>query len=179
MATRVAAARRYAQAAFEIARDTNMLDEWLGDLKTLNGVFGSSQAVSMLEDPKLTLEDQNRVVDRLVQPGVVRETPMNLLRLLIHRRRLPVLPRLLEIYQEMYNKEKGIVVAEVTTAVPLDEENRKRVAARLSEITGGKTIELRLHEDPAILGGMITRIGDMLIDASVATRLAELGERLA
>ena len=102
---------------------------------------------------------------------------MNLLLLLLKRHRLALLPRILETYQELYNKEKGIVVADVTAAVPLDEAHRQQVADQLSRITG-KTIELRMHTDPRILGGLITRIGDELIDASVATRLAELGERL-
>ncbi len=177
MASRGVAARRYAQAAFEIARDGNTLDRWLSDLKTLNGLFGTPDVVSLLESPKITEEDQRRIVDRVVPQGVVSELALNLLLLLVRRRRLASLPRILEIYQELYNSEKGIVVAEVTTAVALDDEHKRRVTEQLSRITG-KTIELRLREDPAILGGMITRIGDQVIDASVATRLAELGERL-
>jgi F-type H+-transporting ATPase subunit delta len=78
----------------------------------------------------------------------------------------------------MYNKEKGIVIAEVTTAIPLDEAHQKRVADQLARLTG-KTVQLRTRTDPRILGGVITRIGDELIDASVATRLADLAERLA
>ncbi len=78
----------------------------------------------------------------------------------------------------MYNRERGIVVADVTTAVPLDDAHRSRVEQQLSAITGGKTVQLRLHTDPSILGGMVARIGDELLDASVATRLATLAQRL-
>ena len=177
MAVRGAAARRYAQAALEIARENNTLDRWLSDLKTLSGVFGAPEVVSLIEDPKLTEDDQRKIVERLIQPGVVSELAMNLLHLLVKRHRLGSLPRIAEVFQELYNKEKGIVVAEVTTAVPLNDENKRRVAEQLSRITG-KTIELRLREDPSILGGMITRIGDEVIDASVASRLAELTDRL-
>jgi F-type H+-transporting ATPase subunit delta len=77
----------------------------------------------------------------------------------------------------MYNREKGIVIADVTTAVPLDEAHRKEVADRLAKITG-KTVEIRMHTDPNILGGIITRIGDELLDSSVASQLAQLAERL-
>ena len=177
MAARGPAARRYAQAVLDIARDNNSLDRWLNDLKTLKGVFGAPNVVSALEDPKLTEEGQRQVVDRLLEKGLVDDLAMNLLLLLLKRHRLALLPRILETYQELYNKEKGIVVADVTAAVPLDEAHRQQVADQLSRITG-KTIELRMHTDPRILGGLITRIGDELIDASVATRLAELGERL-
>src|SRR5205085_12009909 len=101
----------------------------------------------------------------------------NLLYILVTRQRLALLPRIFESYQQLYNREKGIMVADVTSAVPLDEAQQKRVVAELSKITG-KTIELRVHQDPSILGGLITRIGDELIDASVATRLANLSQRL-
>lgn len=177
MALRGAAARRYAQAAFSIAKDTNTLDRWLSDLTTLAGIFGNEHVVSVLEDPKLTYEEQRGAIHQLVPKDVVSELALNMVMLLMQRDRLSSLPRILETFQEMYNKEKGIVVAEVTTAVPLDDAHRERVQQHLSQITG-KTVELRVRHDPSILGGMITRIGDELLDASVASRLAELGDRL-
>lgn len=177
MAQRGPAARRYAQAALDIAKEHKTLDRWLSDLKTLGGIFGDPGVVTTLEDPKLTEEEQKRIVERLLPKGLVDELAMNLLTILLRRNRLSSLPRIVEVFQELYNREKGIVVADVTTAIPLDEAHRKRVANHLSLITG-KNIELRLHHNPAILGGMITRIGDELIDASVATRLATLSDRL-
>jgi F-type H+-transporting ATPase subunit delta len=97
----------------------------------------------------------------------------------VQRDRLSILPRVVQLFQEMYNKEKGIVIAHVTTAVPLDDAHKRSVAEQISRMAGGKQVELRLTEDPRILGGIITRIGDELIDASVATRLADLQERLS
>ncbi len=179
MALRGTAGRRYAQAVFDLAKEQGTLDRWLSDLKVLNGVFGTPDAVSTLEDPKITEEDQRRMVSEHLPKGLVSDLALNLLLLLVQRGRLALFPRISELFQEMYNKEKGMVVADVTTAVPLDAEHQKRVADQLSKITGGKTVELRLHEDPRILGGMIARIGDELIDASVATRLADLSDRLS
>ena len=178
MALRGAAARRYAQAVFEIAKQDNSFDRWLSDLKVLNGIFGSSNAVSVLEDPRLTSEQRRGIVADKLPKDVVSELAMNFLMLLLDRQRLDLLPRIVELYQEMYNKHKGVVVATVTTAVPLDEPHRKRVADEIIKITGGKEVDLRLNEDPRILGGVIVRVGDQLIDASVASRLAMLGERL-
>ena len=178
MALRGAAARRYAQAVFEIARQSNSLDKWLADLKLLNASFGAHNVVSSLEDPNLKEEDQRRVIAGTMKAGTVSELAMNLLFILVRRQRLSLLPRIVEVFQEMYNKEKGIVVADVISAVPLDAAHQKQVADQLSRVTGGKSIQLHVHEDPRILGGLIARIGDQLIDASVATRLAELSERL-
>jgi len=178
VALRGAAARRYAQAVFEIARQSNSLDKWLADLKLLNASFGAHNVVSSLEDPNLKEEDQRRVIAGTMKAGTVSELAMNLLFILVRRQRLSLLPRIVEVFQEMYNKEKGIVVADVISAVPLDAAHQKQVADQLSRVTGGKSIQLHVHEDPRILGGLIARIGDQLIDASVATRLAELSERL-
>ncbi len=177
MALRGAAARRYAQAVFDIAKNTNTLDKWLNDLNTINGLLGNQSVVALLEDPNLKEEDQRRVITDSLKTSNVQPVAINLLYMLAQRQRMALLPRIVESFQELYNKEKGIMVADVTSAVHLDEAHQQRVKAELSKITG-KTIELRVHEDPKILGGLITRIGDELIDASVATRLASLGQRL-
>ncbi len=179
MAVRGAAARRYAQAIFEIARDTNTLDKWLDDLKTLNRIFGNENAVAALDDPRLTAEDRRKLISEHIHQGAVSDLAINMMQLLVQRDRLSLLPRIVQLFQEMYNKEKGIVIAHVTTAVPLDEAHKRSVAQQISRMSGGKQVELHLTEDPRILGGIITRIGDELIDASVASRLADLQERLS
>ena len=177
MATRGAAARRYAQAVFDLAKAKGTLEEWRADLATLNSIFGSDQVLLALEDPKMSGEARAKHIDDVLARQKISPLAANFLHLLAQRRRLALLPRLIEVFEEMYNKEKGIVIAEVTTAVPLDEAHQKRVADQLARITG-KTVQLRTHTDPRILGGIITRIGDELIDASIASRLAELAERL-
>jgi len=180
MALRGAAARRYAQAVFDIAVEQNALDQWLRDLQTLTKLFGNEDAVAAIEDPEMREETQRRVLDDVLQRENASVNPLatNLVYMLVDRQRLGLLPRILEEFQEMYNRSKGIIVAEVTSAVPLDEAHQREVAAKLQQITG-KTVQLQVRQDPRILGGLITRIGDQLIDASVATRLAELGERLS
>ena len=178
MALRGAAARRYAQAVFDIAKDNNTLDQWLNDLKVLNSIFGSAGAVSTFDDPSLKEENQQRLISENLKQGQVQGLAVNLLNLLVRRHRLGLLPRIVETFQSLYNREKGIVIADVISAVPLDDAHQKRVRDQLSKITG-KTVELRVVQDPSILGGLVTRIGDELIDASVASRLALLAERLS
>jgi len=181
MALRGAAGRRYAQAVFDLAKgEENGLDKWLQDLRALNALFGSDQAVAAIQDPEMREETQRQVIDDVLKRENVSVSPLahNLLFMLVQRQRLGLLPGILESYQELYNRAKGIVIAEVTSAIPLDEAHQREVTAQLQKITG-KTIQLQVRQDPRILGGLITRIGDQLIDASVATRLADLAERLA
>jgi F-type H+-transporting ATPase subunit delta len=172
-----AAARRYAQAVLDMAKKAGTLDQWKTELDTLNEMFGNEQTVSALEDPKLTHASEAKIIDSVFAAEKVSPVAMNFLRLLAERRRLSLLPRIVEVFQELYNKEKGILVAYVTTAIPLDEAHKKRVADQITRTTG-KTVVLQTRTDPSILGGIITQIGDELVDASVATRLSELAEKL-
>ena len=142
MALRGAAARRYAQAVFDIAKNTNTLDKWLNDLKTANGVLGNEDLVSRLEDPNLRQEEQRQIIADGLKTANVQHMVINLLYMLAQRQRMGLLPRIVESFQALYNKEKGIMVADVTSAVPLDEAQQRRVKAELSKITG-KTVELR------------------------------------
>jgi F-type H+-transporting ATPase subunit delta len=177
VALRGAAARRYAQAVFDIAKDAGTIDRWLADLKTLGGAFGSPEVVRALEDPKLKESEQRTIVNERLAASKIDPLALNLIYLLVRRNRLALLPRIVQTYQQLYNSEKGIVVADVTSAVQLSEAQQRQVISQLSQVTG-KTIQLRVHHDPRILGGLVTRIGDELIDTSVATRFATLAERL-
>jgi F-type H+-transporting ATPase subunit delta len=178
LALRGAAARRYAQALYSIAADSNTLDAWLNDLKALNTVLGDPSLVSMLEDPKLTEAERDKAVGDGLAKVKIGPLALNFVKLLVRRQRLGLLPRILQEYQAFYNRARGIVVAEVVTATPLDEARRRKVAADLSRMTG-KSVELVAREDPRIMGGLIARIGDELIDVSVASRLASLAEKLS
>src|SRR5215218_5162075 len=100
MATRGAAARRYAQAVFDLARKAGQLDEWRADLGTLNAVFGSERAVDALEDPKLTDESRTKIIDGVFKSQKVSPLAINFLRLLAARRRLSLVPRIVEIFEE-------------------------------------------------------------------------------
>jgi F-type H+-transporting ATPase subunit delta len=97
--------------------------------------------------------------------------------MLLERRRLSSVPEIFEQYQALVLKEKGIVIADVTTAVPLDAAGEAMIGKQLSELVG-KDVEVRTQVDPAIIGGMVARIGDNLIDGSVSNQLRRLHERL-
>jgi F-type H+-transporting ATPase subunit delta len=102
----------------------------------------------------------------------------NLLYLLAERGRLGLVPRITDEFIAMANRQEGVVVAIVTTAVDLNATQQKKVQDRLQQLTGAEKIDLRLHTDPGIIGGMIARVGDELYDGSVRTKLNDLQERL-
>lgn len=173
-----ASARRYAEAAFDLAKKHNALERWQSDLRTAAGVLANPRLVQTLESPKWPRERKRQLLDGALTVAI---DPLvrNLLYLLVGRGRVGLIGRIADEFTSLYNREMGIVIAEVTTAVDLNEAQRKEVETRLRILTGARRIELRAQTDPRIIGGMIARVGDLLYDGSVRTRLSELQERLS
>lgn len=168
-------ARRYGQAAFEIARETDSFDAWTRDLSILNDVMTDPVTRGYLVSPKISESDKQALLDKALENA--QPASQRLTTLLLERRRLAAVPDIYEHFQSLLLKEKGIVIADVTTAVPLDPAGEKMIQKQLSELVG-KEVEVRAKVDPAIIGGMVARIGDNLIDGSVSSQLRRLHERL-
>jgi len=170
------AARRYADAVFEIAQSEGHLDEWEQELVLLVGVLWPPEISSWLANPSVAAADK----DALIQTGLAsaREGARNLARLLVTRGRANLAPAILEAYRGRLDEERGIAHATVTTAVPLSDQELSQVNARLTELTG-RQVKMETTVDPLIIGGVVVRIGDKLIDGSTRARLQELKRRLA
>ena len=119
--------------------------------------------------------DKAAVIDKVLQ-GAQPEAK-NLAVLLLQRGRLHIAPEMSELFREQALAELGIVVADVTTAVAIDKEAEQAIKQRLSSIVG-KQVEIRTRVDPNIIGGIVARIGDTLIDGSVSNQLKRLRTRL-
>ena len=170
------AAKRYAQAVFSLAREKGNFDAWLSDLARLDALVRDQQAAYYLASPNVSQTEKLNVLDSSLaesQPEV-----RNLARLLLQRGRLESVPDLFEQFQAMVLEAQGIAIADVTTAEPLDEQGQAIVRERLSRLVG-RDVQLRLKTDPAIIGGIVARIGDQLIDGSVVNQLRRLRARLA
>ena len=169
-------ARRYAQAVFEIARQSQTYDLWERDLATLNAVVADPVTSGFLKSPKVGESEKRALLDKALEDG--QPEARRLAALLLERRRIDSVPGIFEEYGSLVLEEKGIVIANVTTAVPLDSEGEQLIQQRLSQLVG-KDVQLQTHVDPAIIGGLVARIGDNLIDGSVANQLRRLHERLS
>lgn len=172
-----AVARRYAQAAFDIATEQNALDQWKRDLDLAAAVFANPQVARDFDDPKVSEANKRNVVTQNLQ-GKVSPQALNMIYLLVQRGRTNLIVKVAEEFTAFYNRARNIAVADVTTAMPLGDEEMRKVVATLGRITG-KQIQVRAHVNPAIIGGLVARVGDELIDASIATRLHELAMRIA
>jgi F-type H+-transporting ATPase subunit delta len=168
-------ALRFAEAAFAVARDSNQLDAWLEALKQASSIYDNHAAALFLTSP-VEPADKKRGVLRELLPGVSPEV-QRFLGILAHRDRLDLVPEIATVFERLVNEHKGIAVAQVTTAVPIDERQKAVIASKLARRLG-KTIVLETRVDPDILGGVVAQVGDDVIDGSVRGRLERLRRRL-
>ncbi len=168
-------ARRYASALFSIARERGTIDPWAEELGRLRALAANRDAMRVLNNPELGLDQKMRVVDAAAGP-LSHETAA-LVRILLERKRVELLPALADAFNEQARAFRGIELATVTTAIPLEEADRQLITQWLSTRLG-RSVEIEEHVDPEIIGGVVSRVGDQLIDASVRGRLEMLRRRL-
>ncbi|MBI4571474.1 MAG: F0F1 ATP synthase subunit delta [Chloroflexi bacterium] len=170
------AAKRYAQAAFALARERNELDVWERQLATLGEAAGQRDVLAFLASFQVSREAKQAFLQRVLeQPAAL---VWNLVRLLASKGRLTLLPQIAEHFAALLDEQRGIAHAEVVTAVALSDADKQALARRLSDLTG-KQVQVEVQEAPEILGGVIARIGDRLIDGSTRNKLLALKRRLA
>jgi F-type H+-transporting ATPase subunit delta len=167
--------RRHAQAVFRIALESDQLDRWQTDLATMATVLQDAEIVSFLENPKVSLERKRDMLRRAL--GGIKPEAMNLAYLLVAKKRLRMVPSLVAEYRRLVYAHKGIVEADVVTAIPITYQEEERIGRDLAAITG-KTVMLAATVDAEIMGGLVVKVGDKLMDGSVRTRLQELRRSL-
>ena len=175
MARRETAARRYADAAFQIGRADGTLETWERDLAAVREALADGSLRALIEHPAVPFPEKEKVLRRVVT-GVSREA-LSLALLMIRRGRPGAIDAMVERFGELVRRERGISLAEVRTARPLDPEQRTAIGERLRVLTGDR-IEMNEVVDESLIGGLSVRIGDRLYDASVRSRLERLRARL-
>jgi F-type H+-transporting ATPase subunit delta len=177
MARHDSSARRYAEAAFQLAVRDADIDGWRKDLATAVTALGEPRVARVLADRGLAIEARQHLVEAVVG-AAVRAPVRNLALLLLRRGRLESLPAVVAEFTRLDNARQGIITATATSAAPLEPAEVRDLTARLEQLSGGH-IELRQTVDPSLLGGIQVRLGDRLIDGSVRGRLERLRHRLA
>lgn len=169
--------RRYAATLLEAAEETGVLDAVRKDVQgVLDTVAGSQDLADFLDNPLLSAEVQDRTLVAVFD-GKVQTLTRNFLSLVAQRRRAGFLVAILSAFVEMVEEREGVLSAEVTSAVQLNDEQQARLAERLASYTG-KQIRLHAHVDPTLRGGLVARVGDTVFDGSLNTQLERLRRRL-
>ncbi len=175
MPARELAAKRYAQAAFDLAKSMGTVDQWADDLGLTAVVMGDPEINGLLGSTRMPQPAKHRLLEQTLIG--VSPLALNFANLLVSKGRSEIIGHVLEEYQRLLEEEKGIAHAVVTTAVPLSDEDRAAVTQKLSDITG-QQVSVNTKVNPDIIGGLVARIGDTLIDGSVRSRLESLRRNL-
>ncbi len=175
--TDIMVARRYAQASLELAVEQGAVEQWQQDFATLTQVWKETPIALRLDDPKVgksrRMDEARNLLGNRISPLM-----LNLVLLLIQRGRARLAPRVADAFERLERDRSGRVSGYVISALPLTEEQRVSLRQQLGKRTG-RTVELEERVDPSILGGLIVRVGDELIDASVVGRLRRIEAELS
>jgi F-type H+-transporting ATPase subunit delta len=169
-------ARRYAQAVFEIATEKQELERWQIDLRKTQEALEGGPFLAVLESPKISTGDKYRLLEASL--GDVNPLVLNLIKLLITRGGIGMVGEIISEYQRLRDEYYGIQTAAVVTAVPLDDKDREKLSTQLGAMTDKKVV-LESSVDPAILGGIVARVGGKLLDGSTRSKLVALKKELA
>ena len=172
-----ASARRYAQAVFEIASESNELERWLDDLTQLADSITNDEFRQTLAAPRISMAQKEALI-RESMGSSVGPLALNLMALLTSRGQVGMLPGIADRFQEMLDAHQGVERAEVVSAVSLTGEQQQQVTQMLNELSG-KDVRLTTRVDPEILGGLVIRVGDKVMDGSARTRLQNMRRELA
>lgn len=171
-----AVARRYASAVFDLARKYNTVDATLKDIREIAQVFANRKVSYLLREPKIPAKRKEQALRAALQRRV-QNTSLNLALLLVQRELVEYMPAIAQEFEQLVLDYRNQAVAYVTTATQVDAKQQATIQRALEQRTG-KSIIMRSHVDPSILGGVIARVGDRIIDGSVRYRLNVLEQQL-
>jgi ATP synthase, F1 delta subunit len=170
-------ARRYAEAFFSIASEANKIDDYQAELgKIVQSIKETEGLEEYFAHPLIPAKEKKDLASKIFTEAVSPLT-LNFLLLIIDKKRETYLELILQEYEDMADESRNIKKAELISAMPVSEQDVQTLADNLSRSTG-KTIKLDLTVDPSMIGGLKIRIGDKIIDASVAKKLEMLKKNL-
>src|SRR5579871_4404661 len=170
-------AQVYARALFEVAREQGKLDELREQLAQFaEAVESDRQLAVFFFSPYFSTAEKEQGLERIL-PGAD-ESFVNFLKLLIEKHRMPVLFRIRGAYQSLWDEENKVLPVEITSAIENDPATTESLGNTIGERAGRK-VTLAARVDPDIIGGIVVRVGNSILDASIRNRLEQLRRQVA
>ncbi len=170
--------RRYAKALLFLGKEDGKFQEYGVELTGFAQLLGKEPELkNALLNPVYSMEERRSVLIKMLELLQLSPVVGNFLKLLFDKHRLGAVAGIAQTYQELVDAEQNISRARITAAIPLDDDTQERLRQALEALTGS-TVIMTMEENPAILGGLVTRVGDLVLDGSVRTQLNALRESL-
>jgi F-type H+-transporting ATPase subunit delta len=165
---------RYATALFELAQEEGEIDSTSANLSRFQALLDQSEDLRRLvRSPVFSAEDQLAALDAICAKAEIGSLALNFLRLVTRNRRLFAIADMIKAYRTLIAQARGEIAAEVTSAEPLGQQHVNDLKAAIKS-TVGRDVDLALKVDPAILGGLIVKVGSRMVDNSLKTKLQNL-----
>jgi F-type H+-transporting ATPase subunit delta len=167
----------YARSLFEVARDQGKLDELREQLAQFADALDQNRELAVFFfSPYFSTKEKQDGLERLLDGA--EETFLNFLKLLIENHRMPVIFRTRQQFERLWERENQLLPVDITSAIALDQETTENLGRTIGERAGRK-VRLAAHVDPDILGGIVLRVGNSILDASIRNRLEQLRRHVA
>jgi F-type H+-transporting ATPase subunit delta len=171
-------AKRYAKALFAVAKEEGQVDIIGNALKSVGEFMAQSPEIeAALINPIYPMDLKRSIVEEIIKAYGLQGVLVTFLKLLVERHRIQCLAEIVTSFSELMDEESGVVKAIVKTAVPLSPELKEKFAEVLAGISSKKII-LEVKEDPSIIGGVVTSIGDTVWDGSIRSQLQGFKESI-
>lgn len=171
-------AEPYAQALMSVAQTHNLTEQIGEDTRSLLELIEQSEDLRLLVGSPLITADRKKAVLRQMIEGQVQPYMLNFLMLLVDRGRIMMLPQVCEQYQSLLRQMNQAVLAEVTAAVELNDEQKEAIRQKVMAATQAQQVELDIRVDPDLLGGVVIKVGSQVFDASLRGQLRRIGMKL-
>ena len=164
-------AGRYATALFELAEEANAIDAVAADLSSFSAMLAESADLRrLIESPAFSAQDQVAAINAILAKAGISGIAASFIGLVASKRRLFALPGMIQGYKNLVAQAKGIVSAEVTLAEPPTPKRLDEIRAALKGVAG-KDVDVAVKIDPALIGGLVVKMGSRMVDASLKTKL--------
>ncbi len=169
--------RTYSQALFEVALENNKFDEYNEELKFIVSICKEQpEFYEILKTPKINISEKKKIIDEIFKEKISQEL-INFIKIILDKRRVKNLFSISKEFEEMVYEHKGIVKAKAITTIPLGKREIEKLQKKLSEITN-KTVILENEIDKSLIGGVMIKLGDKVIDGTIKGKLEQLENSL-
>jgi F-type H+-transporting ATPase subunit delta len=166
--------KTYGDALFEVAQESGNLDGYWEEVKAVKTALGDNPDLfKLMSHPKVVKEEKIKVIEDIFS-GKVSAEFVGLMRMIVDKGHFAQIDEVLDYFIDQVKEYKNIGTAHVTSALPLSDKQKAAVEKRLLETTKYVQFEMNYVVDPALIGGMVIRIGDRIVDSSVRTKLSAL-----
>lgn len=172
-------AQRYADALVDLAGEQNKLEQVSTDLANFGVTYqASDELASALRNPSFSPAEREAVTKAILDQAKIAGITRNFLLLLVENNRMNAFSDIVSAFEDRVDGHLGRVRASVTSAVPLGTEMLSEIEKQIQHLTGKDDVLLTAEVDPALIGGIVTRVGDLVLDGSIRTQLSTIRNQL-